>query len=112
MHPLTFILTLPMTTLLLLKMCLQKLAGLMLMVAILWIAVESKSCAEVDLCCSGHNSTCLNHRGDPGRADRCFCDEVCLEFGDCCEDYLSTCLLQGNISSLQSFFKIKLLKND
>lgn len=100
-HPLTFILTLPITTLQLLKMWLQKLVELTLMVAILWMAVESRSCAEVDLCCSGHNMTCMNHRGGPGRADRCYCDEVCLEFGDCCGDYLATCLLQGNtLSSL------------
>ncbi|KAF5892045.1 integumentary mucin C.1-like, partial [Clarias magur] len=38
------------------------------------------------LCCKGVNNFC--NRG-------CFCDEVCVQFGDCCPDYSQTCIKQS-----------------
>ncbi|XP_053087183.1 alpha-tectorin isoform X3 [Pangasianodon hypophthalmus] len=40
------------------------------------------------LCCMGHNNSC--NRG-------CYCDEICVQFGDCCPDYLQTCKNGGSI---------------
>ncbi|XP_034743386.1 proteoglycan 4-like [Etheostoma cragini] len=34
------------------------------------------------LCCSGQNNSCFR---------QCYCDEACLQIGDCCDDYISTC---------------------
>lgn len=34
------------------------------------------------LCCPGRSSSCKRE---------CFCDEACVESGDCCPDYSSTC---------------------
>ncbi|KAJ8246200.1 hypothetical protein GJAV_G00264820 [Gymnothorax javanicus] len=43
----------------------------------------SGKCSEGPaLCCDGRNESC--YRG-------CFCDEFCMQFGDCCPDYISTC---------------------
>ncbi|CAM4575989.1 unnamed protein product [Leuciscus chuanchicus] len=51
----------------------------------------ARSCANPDLCCSGHNSSC--HRLN------CFCDVACLRIGDCCPDFKPTCLTVNNSSN-------------
>lgn len=60
-----------------------------------WPGVDSGSCRESSLCCTGHNQTCHSN-GPP--TDHCYCDEVCLELGDCCADFLITCFKRGNFS--------------
>lgn len=46
-------------------------------------------------CCTGRNNVChstglrLNGKGAPYA--RCFCDEGCLDMGDCCFDYHDHC---------------------
>ncbi|XP_018601529.1 integumentary mucin C.1-like [Scleropages formosus] len=44
----------------------------------------SGSCASPGaMCCAGTNLSCFQG---------CFCDEACVNIGDCCPDYSSTCL--------------------
>ena len=62
------------------------------------------SCLAAGLCCQTKNNTC---RGAPSRDDveedlnvvetqrivtPCFCDAACVDIGDCCDDYASSCL--------------------
>lgn len=49
--------------------------------------------AGVAICCQGRNNTCV---GDGARlrdanSTQCFCDSACMEIGDCCVDYTTTC---------------------
>lgn len=52
-----------------------------------------RTCAEAGFCCSGNNLTCyafgptLNSQD----AEKCFCDEECRTYGDCCSDIQGTC---------------------
>ena len=46
---------------------------------------SSTSCAKRDECCPGQDDSC----NPPDSA--CFCDEYCLEAGDCCPDACSFC---------------------
>lgn len=46
------------------------------------------------LCCPGRNMSCaaVGRRSSSKDPDStCYCDEACLEVGDCCLDYRSTC---------------------
>jgi hypothetical protein len=47
---------------------------------------QENSCEARGDCCLGRDDTCTA----PGGAT-CFCDEACIEFGDCCADYPSGC---------------------
>ena len=49
------------------------------------------SCSLAGRCCSGRDSSCYGRGGH--RA--CYCDEGCLETGDCCKDYKQTCEVKG-----------------
>ncbi|XP_057184221.1 alpha-tectorin-like [Triplophysa rosa] len=52
----------------------------------------SRSCAQPTLlCCLGQDNSC--HRG-------CFCDEICVILGDCCSDYIQTCGLFTNFTTM------------
>ena len=56
------------------------------------------SCGSAGKCCPGRDSSCLVSGMQPnGRyVDRpCYCDEGCLETGDCCDDYKEACEVKG-----------------
>ena len=68
------------------------LAGVVLVVCSTAFLVEG-GCGLSRLCCSGHNNTCAARGGrirDP-TSSICFCDEYCVNTGDCCTDYNRTC---------------------
>ncbi|XP_039878488.1 somatomedin-B and thrombospondin type-1 domain-containing protein-like [Simochromis diagramma] len=50
------------------------------------------------LCCPGRSGSC--NRG-------CFCDEACVESGDCCPDYSSTCGQSSTVSPTLSSVSTK-----
>ena len=50
------------------------------------------TCAEANKCCPGRDSSCLVASTT---GDYCYCDEGCLETGDCCDDYKTTCEAKG-----------------
>jgi hypothetical protein len=63
---------------------------------------DQQSCHAAGLCCQGKNLTCrvfseVDRTGNSvelGKVERpamCFCDEACLELGDCCHDYKTAC---------------------
>lgn len=61
-------------------------------------------CASLSLCCEGKNNTC---RADGPRVTNsdsftCFCDSSCIELGDCCVDYKTTCQRQYNLPHVHS----------
>ena len=41
------------------------------------------SCQEAGFCCEGQDNSC--------KPADCYCDEKCLDFGDCCSDYVHYC---------------------
>src|SRR5690606_37355191 len=45
------------------------------------------SCADrsPSSCCEGEDNSCSI------AGSNCFCDEACVGFGDCCDDYCATC---------------------
>ena len=50
-------------------------------------------CSDAERCCVGRDSSCAVH-GKEGTLP-CYCDEGCLETGDCCSDYQKVCNVQG-----------------
>ncbi|XP_072525089.1 uncharacterized protein [Salminus brasiliensis] len=42
------------------------------------------------LCCQGANNSCSRN---------CFCDQACLIVGDCCSDYISTCVQLTSVAT-------------
>ncbi|XP_061195846.1 matrilin-2-like [Saccostrea echinata] len=66
----------------------QVVLGIVLVI-IFFALVECESCREAGLCCTGHNRTCHSRTG---HTDHCFCDDACQELGDCCGDFLFTCV--------------------
>ena len=68
------------------------------------------SCFRASRCCSGRDSSCFVTAGGSssydgvssneidvsgGGSSTCFCDEGCLETGDCCHDYKEACAVKG-----------------
>ena len=54
-------------------------------------------CAFADRCCVGRDSSCVVNglQSNGQMVDHpCYCDEGCLETGDCCSDYESVCNTQ------------------
>ena len=57
------------------------------------------SCSASGLCCQSKNNTCrgtLNVDEDLNVVETqlvtgCFCDAACIDIGDCCDDYVSSC---------------------
>ena len=56
-------------------------------------------CAMAERCCMGRDSSCVVNglQETTGKfVDQpCYCDEGCLETGDCCSDYKQICDVQG-----------------
>jgi len=55
-------------------------------------------CAEADRCCTGRDSSCVaNTNNFDGMyfGTPCYCDEGCIETGDCCSDYKEICNIEG-----------------
>ena len=55
-------------------------------------------CGSPETCCIGRDSSCfVNGDGSFGNSisEPCYCDEGCLETGDCCSDYEQVCTFQG-----------------
>ena len=62
-------------------------------------------CKSPGNCCTGRDSSCFVNNGDSpsdgsiyfGNSinQPCYCDEGCLETGDCCSDYEKVCTFQG-----------------
>ena len=55
-------------------------------------------CEKAENCCKGRNSACVVNglQSDGSMVDEpCYCDEGCLETGDCCHDYKRTCNAEG-----------------
>ena len=75
-------------------------------------------CRVTDNCCTGRDSSCFVNAGDnPGNenglisfdnsiSEPCYCDEGCLETGDCCSDYEAVCTFEGKTISLVNFCEI------
>lgn len=54
-------------------------------------------CGMLERCCPGRDSSCVVNgfqRGGINVDEPCYCDEGCLETGDCCSDYKSVCNVQ------------------
>ena len=74
------------------------LAVLAVMSAAAVSSADSGSCGSAGKCCPGRDSSCLvSGMQSNGRyVDRpCYCDEGCLETGDCCQDYKEACEIKG-----------------
>ena len=66
-------------------------------------------CGVPEKCCTGRDSSCFVNNGDNPMDENgllsfgysinepCYCDEGCLETGDCCSDYEAVCTFEGNI---------------
>jgi len=76
-------------------------ASLLLLLLAMTSAVSAVSgdggesgCAGLGYCCPGRNVTCASTGRSAGSKDAtstCFCDEACLNIGDCCLDYRDAC---------------------
>jgi len=65
-----------------------------LMVAVAWSTGGAEAgCASSSLCCRQHNNTCVANgpRLKSPTSETCYCDEYCLNTGDCCTDFSSVC---------------------
>ena len=61
-------------------------------------------CAEANLtCCAGTNGTCNFSNGTV----ICFCDEFCITNNDCCNDYITYCIVAGENNKEQTVWKSK-----
>ena len=63
-------------------------------------------CEKAENCCKGRNSACVVNglQSDGSMVDEpCYCDEGCLETGDCCHDYKRTCNAEGK-SNFRKYF--------
>ncbi|XP_040579767.1 somatomedin-B and thrombospondin type-1 domain-containing protein [Lepeophtheirus salmonis] len=49
------------------------------------------SCYASGMCCPGRDSSCGVQNDGGKRNETCYCDEGCLETGDCCSDYEEYC---------------------
>ena len=47
---------------------------------------EFCGCADAQACCAAHESAGEQHH------DTCYCDEYCQFLGNCCEDFVDTCV--------------------
>ena len=68
-------------------------------------------CGVPEKCCTGRDSSCFVNNGDNPMDENgllsfsysinepCYCDEGCLETGDCCSDYEAVCTFEGNVWS-------------
>ena len=54
-------------------------------------------CVDAERCCVGRDSSCVVHGNI--FSSPCYCDEGCLETGDCCSDYQEVCNVKGRCSS-------------
>ncbi|XP_059091506.1 somatomedin-B and thrombospondin type-1 domain-containing protein-like [Tigriopus californicus] len=64
------------------------------------------SCLEATRCCPGRDSSCIvNGLQSSGRYvdTPCYCDEGCLETGDCCTDYKEACSVKVRDCSVSSW---------
>ena len=61
------------------------------------IAAAGGSCSGASRCCPGRDASCLGAPDLKGRGGHCYCDEGCLETGDCCADYKKTCNVKGEL---------------
>ena len=63
-------------------------------------------CGSPERCCTGRDSSCFVNSGDGSVGGSsyfgnsiishpCYCDEGCLETGDCCSDYEEVCSYEG-----------------
>lgn len=72
---------------------------------------EEGQCGLAENCCVGRDSSCVVHgRQTNGKIvrDACYCDEGCLDTGDCCSDYEAICnaeLLECQLSSWSEWSK-------
>ena len=62
---------------------------------------EEGQCGLAENCCVGRDSSCVVHglqtNGKIVR-DACYCDEGCLDTGDCCSDYEAICNAERKFS--------------
>ena len=95
------------------------------MVPMIWGQIKNSSgrCRTPETCCTGRDSSCFvsNISDDPYEANNglmsfdssinepCYCDEGCLETGDCCADYEEICTFEGK---LETFSIFSMLMND
>ena len=68
------------------------------------VSSAAGSCRDERKCCPGRDSSCVVNGLDPYQAVRyreptkpCYCDEGCLETGDCCADYKAFCSVEGEL---------------
>lgn len=66
----------------------------------LFISVQGLKgqCQMAERCCQGRDSSCVvNGLQTNGQYvdEPCYCDEGCLETGDCCHDYKQICKVHG-----------------
>lgn len=62
------------------------------------VSGDRGSCAKASKCCSGRDSSCIVNglQAYGGYVQQpCYCDEGCLETGDCCFDYKQICSVKG-----------------
>lgn len=74
------------------SMCVVGWTAAVLMVLMMWSGVDA-GCKEAgNLCCRHHNNSCTaSGPRMKGPADRCYCDEYCLNTNDCCTDFTTVC---------------------
>ena len=73
-------------------------------------------CGAPESCCTGRDSSCFVNSGDSSVhenglatidnsiSEPCYCDEGCLETGDCCSDYEQVCTFEGESFNLLNYF--------
>ena len=66
------------------------------------ITAAGGSCGGASRCCPGRDASCLGAPDLKGRGGHCYCDEGCLETGDCCDDYKKTCNVKGEFVTLKT----------
>ena len=79
-------------------------------------------CGAPESCCTGRDSSCFVNSGDSSVhenglatidnsiSEPCYCDEGCLETGDCCSDYEQVCTFEGESFNLLNYFWLYILK--
>ena len=80
--------------------------------------VSQGRCGSLEKCCIGRDSSCfvgssneLDNQESSGLAypddnlisKPCYCDEGCLETGDCCADYEDVCNFKGKQGVIYKF---------
>ena len=100
--------------------CVVKLTILVISNEIKSVIASNGKCGAPERCCIGRDSSCFVNSGDlsvgletidNSISEPCYCDEGCLETGDCCSDYEQVCTFEGEHYNLLNCFLLYLKNN-